>query len=133
MADRKREEDAMIRRYASVLRVCMWIGLLIVLVFGVLYLMNINPANDVDLVLEHWDRPSQTFWQALRGGYADGYSWFLDSLPAMDSLSIMGILLLATAPLIALIFIIFRMRGIYLLLITILIAGYLFSIFRPFL
>jgi ABC-type branched-subunit amino acid transport system permease subunit len=45
----------------------------------------------------------------------------------------MGILLLAATPLISLGFMILRMRGVYLLLIALLIVEYLYSILRPLL
>jgi ABC-type branched-subunit amino acid transport system permease subunit len=132
-SDKDRQEERMNRQYTSVLRFCTWIGLVIVLLFGSLYLAGIGPAYDVSVVMQHWDRPSTVFWQEVRGEYAEGYAWFLQSLPAMDSLSMMGILLLAATPLISLGFMILRMRGVYLLLIALLIVEYLYSILRPLL
>ena len=127
-----RDEKRMNHRYALVLRYCTWTGLAVVLIFGVLYLAGVHPAYDVSMVIHHWDEPSTVFWQEVRGEYVEGYTWFLQSLPAMDSLSMMGILLLAATPLISLTFMILHVRGLYLFLITLLIAEYLFSIFRPF-
>ena len=126
-------EQRMNRRYASVLRVCTWAGLIMLLLFGSLYLAGVSPAHEVDLVVQHWDRPATEFWQAVRGEYVEGYGWFLQGLPAMDSLSMMGILLLAATPLISLCFMILRMRGVYLVLIALLIGEYLYSILRPLL
>jgi ABC-type branched-subunit amino acid transport system permease subunit len=128
-----RDERRMNRRYASVLRYCTWTGLAVVLLFGALYLAGVNPAYDVSTVIYHWDKPSTVFWQEVRGEYEEGYSWFLQSLPATDSLSMTGILLLAATPLAALFFIILRMNGVYLFMIALLIAEYLYSIVRPLL
>jgi hypothetical protein len=131
--DGDRHDERMNRRYAVSLRLGTWIGLFILLLFGSLYLAGVHPAYDVPKVLQYWDRPSTVFWEAVRGEYREGYGWFLQSLPAMDSLSMMGILLLAATPLVALIFIILRARGAYLFFIAILIAEYLYSILRPLL
>jgi len=128
-----RDEKRMNHRYALVLRYCTWTGLAVVLIFGALYLAGVNPAYDVSTVIHHWDEPSTVFWQEVRGEYVEGYSWFLQSLPATDSLSMTGILLLAATPLAALFFVILRMKGVYLFMIALLIAEYLYSILRPLL
>ena len=51
----------------------------------------------------------------------------------MDSLAMTGIMLLALTPMITFLFIVWKMRRVYLFLLIVLIAEFLFSVFRPLL
>jgi hypothetical protein len=100
-------------------------------VFGTLYLIGIGAVYDVSAVLQNWEKPVSQFWLSVRGRETQGYAWFLSHLRGMDSLALIGILLLALTPLIALLSIIWRIKGLYLILLIILIVEFLFSVFWP--
>ena len=44
--------------------------------------------------MQHWDKPASQFWLAVRGSEAQGYAWFLSSMPSTDSLTMAGVALL---------------------------------------
>ena len=117
--------------FARVMKICTWTGLFILFVFGILYLSGINTVYDASLIMRNWDKPVSQFWISVRGREAQGYAWFLSHLRGMDSLAMTGILLLALTPLIALLSIIWRMKGLYLILMLILVVEFLFSVFWP--
>jgi hypothetical protein len=119
--------------FAKVLMVCTWIGLGIMVFFGSLYFLGFKSSVGVWRVAENWNKPVTQFWLSVRGEQAHGFSWFLPGDLHMDSLAMTGILLLSLTPLIALISIIWRMKGLYLVLLIILVAEFLFSVFRPLL
>jgi hypothetical protein len=119
--------------FARIMRICTWVGLIILFVFGVLYFSGINGEYDASLIMRNWDKPVTRFWLSVRGQEARGYAWFLSHLWGMDSLAMIGILLLALTPLIALLFIIWRMKGLYLILLLVLVVEFLFSVFLPLL
>ena len=117
--------------FARTMKICTWAGLIILFVFGILYLSDINTVYDASLIMRNWDKPVSQFWISVRGREAQGYTWFLSHLRGMDSLAMTGILLLALTPLIALLSIIWRMKGLYLILMLILVVEFLFSVFWP--
>ncbi len=119
--------------FAKVLTICFWIGLGITVLFGALYLFGVHPSVDAVTVVQSWDKPITQFWLSVKGEESRGYAWFLSHLWGMDSLAMIGILLLALTPLIALLFIIWKMRGLYLVLLLILVVEFLFSVFWPLL
>jgi hypothetical protein len=131
MGELKKGDAPINMTFARVMRICTWAGLFILFVFGILYLSGINTVYDVSAVLQNWEKPVSQFWLSVGGREAQGYAWFLSHLRGMDSLAMTGILLLALTPLIALLSIIWRMKGLYLILLLILIVEFLFSVFWP--
>ena len=117
--------------FARTMKICTWVGLFILFVFGILYLSGINTAYDVSAVLQNWDKPVSQFWLSVRGREAQRYAWFLSHLRGMDSLAMSGIVLLSLTPLIALLSIVGRIKGLHLILLLILIVEFLFSVFWP--
>jgi hypothetical protein len=119
--------------FARTMKICTWAGLIILFVFGILYLSGINATYDASLIMRNWDKPVSQFWLSVRGLETQGYAWFLSHLRGMDSLAMTGILLLLLTPLIALLSIVGRLKGLYLILMLILIVEFLFSVFWPLL
>lgn len=115
------------------MRILTWAGLIMLVLFGVFYLSGIYATYDTALIIQHWDKPASQFWLEVRGEEAYGYGWFLSFLPSMDSLAMTGIMLLAFTPLITLLFMVWKMKGLYLILLIVLIVEFLFSVFRPLL
>ncbi len=127
-------DDASINMtFARVMRILTWAGLIVIFVFGILYLFGINAKYDRSLIMQHWDKPASQFWLEVKGREAQGYAWFLSFIPSMDSLAMTGIVLLLLTPLITLLFTVWRMRGMYFILMLILIIEFLFSVFLPLL
>jgi len=116
--------------FARVMEICTWIGLIVMLVFGVLYLFELNSYVSMSSVVSHWGLPASKFWEETKGVHINGYL-FLHHLNTMDCLSLIGISLLALAPFFSLIGTLFRAKGIYFILILILLCEYIFAIIRP--
>jgi hypothetical protein len=126
--------DALISMtFARVMRICTYAGLIVLFSFGILYLSGINAQYDASLIMRNWDKPVSQFWLSMRGREAQGYAWFLSHIREMDSLAMTGIVVLSLTPLIALISIVGKVKGLYLILLLILVAEFLFSVFRPLL
>jgi hypothetical protein len=117
--------------FANALMVCTWIGLGIMILFGSLHLLGFKSSVDVSIVTKNWDKPVTQFWLSVSGEEAHGYAWLLSRVLNMDSLALSGILLLSLTPLIALLSIIWRAKKPYLIVLTILVAEFLFLLFRP--
>lgn len=87
--------------FAETLEKATWIGIGMMLFFGVLYLFGMNTYVDANSVVANWGEPARNFWHTLKGMEPNGYAWFLSEIGTMDSLSLIGIVLLALAPLVA--------------------------------
>ena len=81
--------------------------------------------------MRNWEKPVSQFWVSVRGQETYGYGWFLSHLRGVDSLAMAGIVLLSLTPLIALLSIVGRIRGLYRVLLLVLIIEFLFSVLRP--
>jgi hypothetical protein len=129
----KGQRDSTDRVFAEVVRTGTVISLVILFVFGILYLAGFNTHVDISSAAQNWSKPVSQFWRDVEGMEVSDYSWFLFHLPRSDAMSAVGIVLLALTPLAAMLCIVWRMRGLYLLFCLIIIAGFLFSLFRPYL
>ncbi len=132
MSDIEVHVDPMNIVFARVVKICTWIGLAVMISFGLIYLMGINPYLEIPSVAENWGKPVTQFWVETKGTEIKDYSWFLSHLNRMDSLSMIGISFLALAPLVSVIAMIPKAKRPYALLLLILVAELIFSIIRPF-
>jgi len=117
--------------FARVMKVSTWIGLIIMILFGLLYLSGINPYLDILSAYKHWGKPVALFWREVKGVEVNGYGWYLSNLGMMDSLSMVGMSFLSLIPLVSVLFIIPRAKKIYIILLSILVLEFVFSIIRP--
>lgn len=131
MVGEKVHVDSVNTAFSKVMKVCTLMGITVMIVFGLLYLTGINPYLDTSSVVNHWGKPATVFWEEAKGIRVNDYSWFLFHLTFMDSLSMVGIFLLALTPLISVIVMIPRSKKIYTILLLILTAEFIFSIIRP--
>ena len=122
--------DPMNTTFARVMEIFTWIGLIVMVVFGLLYLFGLSSYVDMASVVNHWGDSASKFWEETKGIHISGYV-FLHHLNTMDCLSLIGISILALAPLFALVGALFRAKGIYIVLLLILIAEFIFAIIRP--
>ncbi|MBE0479140.1 hypothetical protein IBX65_08520 [Candidatus Aerophobetes bacterium] len=134
MSKREKESvDAMSIIFSRAIKIGTWIGLAVMILFGLLYLVGINSYLDISCVANHWEKPATLFWQEVKGVQINDYSWFLLNLSFMDSLSMIGIFLLALTPLISVLLMIPKAQGIYKVFLSILTAELAFCIIIPIL
>ena len=99
MDEQQIELEPMYNTFAAAMQVMTWLGVAVLCVFGLLYVTGAFPATvPIKDCMANWDRPAAEFWQATRGWEVNGYGWFALNLEDMDSLSLMGIALLALCP-----------------------------------
>jgi len=130
MSTKELQVDPMNKVFAKVMKICTWAGLIVMIVFGLLYIIGINPYINVSAVAEYWGEPAASFWRKVKDVEINGY-WFLSHPGFMDSLSMIGVCLLALAPLFSTVAIIPTSKKIYRIFLSILAAEFIFSIIRP--
>ncbi len=89
--------------FARAMEIVTYIGIAVMIIFGILYLVGISPFVDIKSAIAHWHLPVKEFWEEAVGIHIKGYSWFLSHLSKMDCLSMLGICILSLAPLASLI------------------------------
>jgi len=123
--------DPMNTSFAKIMEIFTLIGLLVMVVFGILYIIGINPYVDMPSVVNNWGLSATKFWEETEGIHVKGYI-FLKHLNTMDCLSMIGIAILSLAPLASVIGSLFHSKKkIYVILLLILIAEFIFAIIRP--
>lgn len=122
--------DPMNTIFAKVMEIFTWVGLIVMVVFGLLYLFGLNSYVSMPSAISHWGEPASKFWEEVKGVRISGYS-FLTYLNTMDCLSMIGISILALAPLLSIIGALFRSKKIYTVLLLILTAEFIFAVIRP--
>jgi len=118
--------------FARAVKICSLVGLVVMIIFGLLYMAGVNPSLDNSQVYRHWDKTASQFWQEIAGNEMNNYSWFLLTLGHMDSLSMIGISLLAVTPLVGVLLMIPRSRKAYKILCIILATEFFYSIVHPY-
>jgi hypothetical protein len=93
-------DDPMNERFASVMTIFGWIGLAIVAVCGILYIFNLDPFITRSVAIANWGAPAGQFWQDA-GVKTGSYTWLFDNLKYTDCLTMVGIAILAFAPLLS--------------------------------
>jgi len=117
--------------FAKAMEVMTYIGLIIMVFPGLFYLAVGEGYVHTHHVVKHWHKPAHHFWQSVKGIKVCGYSWFLTNLHHFDCLSKLGIVVLALAPLAALIAALSRAEGKYKIILLIAVLEVAFSIIRP--
>lgn len=131
MSKKEAHLDPMNVVFSKVMETCTLIGLTVTVICGFLYLIGINSYLDASSVANHWGKPAALFWKDAKGIKVNDYSWFLFHLNFMDSMSMIGICLLALTPLISVVVLIPKSKKIYVILLSLLTAEFIFSIIRP--
>jgi|Deesub1362A_J573_1020465.scaffolds.fasta_scaffold00378_4 hypothetical protein len=125
------EVDPMNITFAKVMEIFTIIGLIAMIIPAIGYFAGVSQFVDLQDAVKHWDKPAGKFWEETKQIEISGYAWFLDNLNYMDCLSILGIVVLALAPLLSLIATIPKSKGVYVLLLTILVVEFIIAILRP--
>ncbi len=119
--------------FARVMEVMTYIGIAVMIIFGLLYLFGLKAFVNMKSAVSHWHLPVGKFWEEVSGIHISGYSWFLTNLSSMDCLSMIGICILASAPLGAIVAAITKVGKyrVFVFLFLILIIEYVFAILKP--
>ena len=123
--------DPMNTSFAKAMEVFTYIGLILMVVPGLMYICGAGGFVEVEDVIKYWDKSASEFWRELKGIDIKGYSWFLNNLSHMDCLSLVGIVFLALAPLAAIIVSIFRADTKYKIILIIVVIEFVVAIVRP--
>ena len=89
--------------FAKAMEIMTYLGIAVMIIFGLLYLFGLSSFVDMKVAIAHWHLPVKEFWEQAVGIHIKGYDWFLNNLSSMDCLSMLGICILSLAPLVALI------------------------------
>jgi len=130
MQEKEIQVDSMNTSFARVMEIFTWIGLITMVIFGLLYLFDLNSYVSVASVISHWGNSESKFWQETKGIRISGYL-FLKHLNTVDCLSMVGVCILALAPLFSVVAALFRSKKIYTILLLILTVEFIFAIIRP--
>jgi len=123
--------DPMNLLFAKAMEIFTYLGLIVMIFPGVFYLAMGEGFVHTHHVVKHWHRPAHEFWQSVKGIKITGYSWFLNNLHHFDCLSKLGIVLLALAPLAAIIAAMTKAERKFKIILLIAALEVLFSIIRP--
>jgi hypothetical protein len=125
------EVDPMNTTFARVMELLTIVGLMAMIIPAIGYFAGLGQFVDLHDAVKHWDKPAGKFWEETKNIEISGYSWFLDNLNYMDCLSILGIVILALAPLLSLVATIPKSKGIYVVLLIVLVIEFIIAILRP--
>lgn len=117
--------------FAKVMEIMTIIGLAIMVIPGIIYSTGVSQFVDVNSTIQEWDKPASRFWEAVAGIKISGYSWFMSNLTFMDCLSIIGIAILALAPLVSLLIAASKAERNYKIIFGVLIIEFVIAIIRP--
>jgi hypothetical protein len=118
--------------FAKTMRIATLIALAIMIGAGIAYLTGTRDMVGVDAAVEHWDQTAPDFWEATAGSDVGGYSWFDTHLTTADGVSVLGVALLATVPLLSLLAWIPKANRTYRVLTGVLVVEFLVAIMQPF-
>lgn len=117
--------------FARVIEILTYIGIVLMIVPGVIYVISGSGLVDVKEVVANWDKSVKDFWIDTKKMEIRGYNWFLTNLHYFDCLSIVGVVILALAPLIAIIASITKADFKYKIMLSIVIIEFIIAIVRP--
>jgi hypothetical protein len=123
--------DPVSSRFVRVLEILATIGLVIMVIAGVAYFAGLTQCPDPQIYVDNWDKPANEFWTETEGIEAVGYAWFARNLGCASNVSILGIVVMMLAPLVAMIAVIPISTGLYLLFFAILIVEFAIAVARP--
>lgn len=125
--------DGLHLAFARVMEVVTWAGLAAMLVLGALYIAGVNPATPAAECAAHWHEPADAYWRGTRGEAPDGYAWFLGDLTKTDNLAVLGVVILAMAPVLSVLAAARHANRAYRVLFAALFLEFVFAVFRPLL
>jgi len=118
------------KTFAKVVRISTTAGLIMLIASSVMYLLDIDPFVEPSRVVETWHLPASKFWKVNVGKEMESYSEFL-SIEHPDTIAVFSLFILALTPVLALLTILPKLKGIYRILAVIVISELLFGAVRP--
>jgi len=123
--------DPMNTAFARVMEILTYVGLALMIAPGIAYILGGTGYVSVESAISHWDKPASEFWMSVKGIEIKGYSWFLSNLSYLDCLSIMGIVILAIAPLASIVAAAVKADSKYKVILLIAVIEFIVAIVRP--
>ncbi len=123
--------DPMNTAFARTMEILTYIGLALMIVPGIAYIVSGTGYVKVEDAISNWDKSASEFWKSVMGIEIKGYSWFLNNLSNFDCLSIVGIVVLAIAPLASIITSTVKADSKYKIILLIAITEFIIAIVRP--
>lgn len=118
------------RRFARIIRVSTLAGLIVLIVSSAVYLLDVNPFINPDRVLKTWHLSVSEFWKENVGKELESYSQLM-YIEHPDTIAVFSVLIFALAPVLAILSILLRFKGIYRILALIVTLELLFGAVRP--
>jgi hypothetical protein len=118
------------RTFAKVVRISTIAGLIVLIASSVMYLLDIDPFVEPDRVVETWHLPASEFWKVNVGKEMESYSEFL-YIEHPDTIAVFSLFILALTPVLGLLSILPKLKGIYRILALLVISELLFGAVRP--
>ncbi len=131
MSEREVEVEPMNSTFARVMEVVTYIGLVVMIVPGIISLTGQNVHVDPVYVVKNWDKSAEEFWESAKGIKIHGYDWFLENLEHFDSMCLLGVSILAIAPMVSILAALIRAPRVYRILLAILFVEMVFAVVRP--
>ena len=118
--------------FAKVMEILTYAGMIVMVIFGAAYIFGMKPFINPSTVVSNWHLEADKFWEAIKGQPIRGY-FFFKHLSFTDCLSLIGISMLAIAPLVSMVFSFFKAEKIYKIFFLIVICIFVFAILKPIL
>ncbi len=132
MSENRIQADPMNERFARVMVIVARVGLVAMAICGFLWLFNFDPYMTRNVALADCSDAACLFWKQGAGAQTGGYAWFLTKLKYTDSLTILAVAVLASAPLLSMLATIPRCsRKVYVFFMTVIALELTFAIVRP--
>ena len=130
--ENKVQIDPVNEAFAKATEIFTYLGIAVMIVFGLLYLVGLPGFVDMRQAVAHWQLSVDEFWRQIKGTPLYGYSWFLSHLNKMDCLSMIGIAILSFVPVFGFLAAIPKSRSkAYTIFFLILVAGFVFAVIQP--
>ncbi len=123
--------DPMNTAFARTMEILTYIGLILMIVPGLIYILTGIGYVDTVKAVENWGKSASEFWKSTKGIEVHGYSWFLNNLSYFDCLSIIGIVILAVTPLFSMIASMVKADTKYKIILLIAVIEFVVAIVRP--
>ncbi len=128
--ERKIQVDEMGLIFGKTMIIFTVIGVVMMVIPAIFYFLGVRPYIPLAEVSKYWTGSAAEFWQQVKGFQVHGYGWIFHNLGYMDTLSMLGVLLLMITPLISMVAAIFRAPSlIYRILLFLGAAEFLLSVF----
>jgi len=115
-------------KFAKVLKLLTTAGMLLLAASSSMYLLDINSLIKPERVVETWHLPAKEFWK-VNGVEMHNLQFLL--FANSDNIAVFSLLILALAPLFALLSVLGDLKGIHRILVLIVIAELIFAALRP--